>query len=174
MKLKINPEFKKCIPSLTEDEFQTLEKSLINEGCRDAIVIWNSTIVDGHNRYKICQDQELDFNIIEREFDSEDAAKIWIIDNQKGRRNLTDGWKWELAQTKKALLLEKGKKTQGVRTDLLLKNNKKSQDSSLLIFNKDEKPSEPKHNTQKELAKDLGWSASKVGMADKVWKEAEK
>ena len=103
MKLKINPEFKKCIPSLTEDEFQTLEKSLINEGCRDAIVIWNSTIVDGHNRYKICQDQELDFNIIEREFDSEDAAKIWIIDNQKGRRNLTDGWKWELAQTKKAL-----------------------------------------------------------------------
>ncbi len=28
------------------------------------------------------------------------------------------------------------------------------------------------HNTQKEIAKDLGWSTGKVAMADKVWKES--
>lgn len=38
------------------------------------------------------------------EFASKDDAKIWMIDNQKGRRNLTDGWKWELAQAKKKIL----------------------------------------------------------------------
>ena len=28
------------------------------------------------------------------------------------------------------------------------------------------------HNTQKEIAKELGWSTGKVAMADKVWKDA--
>jgi len=28
------------------------------------------------------------------------------------------------------------------------------------------------HNTQKELASELGWSTGKVAMADKVWKES--
>ena len=32
---------------------------------------------------------------------------------------------------------------------------------------------EPKHSTQKELAKELNWSTGKVAMADKVWKETD-
>jgi hypothetical protein len=42
----------------------------------------------GHNRYGICQKHNFQFKTIEREFDSKDDACIWIIDNQKGRRNL--------------------------------------------------------------------------------------
>jgi N6-adenosine-specific RNA methylase IME4 len=79
-----------------------------------------------------------------------------MIDNQKSRRNLTDGWKFELAQAKKAILLEKNRKFQGMRTDLLSNVDKKLE----------------VHNTQKELAKDLGWSSGKVAMADKVWSKA--
>ena len=90
---------------------------------------------------------------------SYDAAKVWMIDNQKGRRNLTDGWKFELAQTRKALLAEKGKKVY----DETVGRPKKSLS----------KVDNDKHNTQQELAKDLGWSTGKVAMADKVWKEAE-
>ena len=104
---------------------------------------------------------------------AENEAKVWIIDNQKGRRNLTDGWKWELAQEKKKLLLEKGKEnlkipTGGRNRMTLLKNNKVETKND-----EPEKPTPKPHNTQKELAKDLGWSPAKVGMADKVWKDAD-
>lgn len=55
MNLKINKEFEELIPPLTIEEEENLENSLKNEGCRDALVVWNGTIVDGHHRYKICK-----------------------------------------------------------------------------------------------------------------------
>ncbi len=55
MQLKIDSEFQSLIPPLTPEELAGLEDSLKSEGCRDALVVWNDTIVDGHNRYEICQ-----------------------------------------------------------------------------------------------------------------------
>ena len=86
--IKIDEEFRTIIPPLTDDEFQRLEKSILAEGVREPIITWNGTIIDGHNRYRICEKHGLDFKTSEREFDSRDAAKIWIIENQFGRRNL--------------------------------------------------------------------------------------
>ena len=84
----IDPEFKSLIPPLSEDEFARLEKSIIAEGVRDPIITWNGVIVDGHNRYNITQAHGLECPNREREFANRDAAKIWIIENQFGRRNL--------------------------------------------------------------------------------------
>ena len=185
MELQINPEFQNLIPPLTEDEYQTLENSIIEEGCRDALVIWNDTIIDGHNRYEICQKNNMEFQTIAYDFDSEKDVKVWIIDNQKGRRNLTDGWKYELEQKKRELLIEigkqlkaeAGKKHQGnqhVKMEELSTIDKSSKVTDITKKNKQKKSkSEPKHNTQKEIAKDLGWSTGKVAMADKIWKEAD-
>ena len=159
MDLTINPEFQNLIPPLTDDERSILEKSIINEGCRDALITWNDTVVDGHNRYEICRKHNIDFKTLPYEFESDQEAKIWIIDNQKGRRNITDGWKWELAQIKKAILIEKGK--------LNISANKGGT-TTLSQVDK-----EAGHNTQKELAKELNWSTGKVAMADKVWKETD-
>ena len=38
--VKIDDEFSSLIPALTEDEYKRLEASILNEGCRDAIVLW--------------------------------------------------------------------------------------------------------------------------------------
>jgi hypothetical protein len=46
-------------------------------------------LVDGHNRYRICQAHGLSFAVVERAFDSRDAAQDWIDANQLGRRNLS-------------------------------------------------------------------------------------
>ena len=48
--MKIDKEFADLIPPLTEEEYKGLETSILNEGCRDALVVWNDTLVDGHNR----------------------------------------------------------------------------------------------------------------------------
>ena len=157
MILKIKNEFKELIPPLSIDEFKQLETNVLEEGIRDKIITWNGFIIDGHNRYEIAQKWDLDFEVEERHFDNENDVILWMIDNQNGRRNLTDGWKYKLEQIKKGILLKKGKKTQGTRTDLL----------SIV-----DKRLEPKHNTQKEIAKSLNWSTGKVAMADVVFKKA--
>jgi len=159
--LIIDAEFKNLIPPLSESELSQLEINIINDGCRDPIVIWNGIIVDGHNRFNICTNNSIEFNTVEKEFDNKNAVKLWMINNQAGRRNLTDGWKFELLQSKKDILLLVGKS----------KQERKPVDSVLSTIDKTEE--EIPHNTRSEIANDLGWSTGKVAMADKVWKEAD-
>ncbi len=48
--LKIDPEFEAAIPPLTEDEFDLLKQNILSEGrLLSPLIIWNGTIVDGHN-----------------------------------------------------------------------------------------------------------------------------
>ena len=159
--MQIKEEFKKLIPPLSVEEKRQLESNIIADGCREPLVLWVDILIDGHNRYEICVRLNIEFKTISKDFENESAVKLWMIDNQRGRRNLTDGWKFELAQVKKAVLSEIGKITQGKRTDLLS------------TIDNDFKEPTQKHNTQAEIAKDLGWSTGKVGMADVVFKEAE-
>lgn len=85
----IDKEFKDLIPRLTAEEYGQLEKNIVAEGCRDALVTWQSILIDGHNRYEICQKHGVDFKTVEKEFENRDAVIDWIINNQLGRRNLT-------------------------------------------------------------------------------------
>ena len=52
--IKIDKEFKELIPALSVDEKTALEENIKKEGCRDALVLWGETLIDGHNRYEIC------------------------------------------------------------------------------------------------------------------------
>ncbi|MEI8045852.1 MAG: hypothetical protein WCI92_00630 [Bacteroidota bacterium] len=87
--LTILPELENFLPPLSPKQFSALEKRLRDEGCRNAIVVWNHIIIDGHNRYKICKARNIEFNIIEKEFPNIDAVKVWMIDNQKEQRQLS-------------------------------------------------------------------------------------
>ena len=49
--LKIDPEFQSQIPPLTDDEFKQLEENILKEGkLLSPLIVWNNTLVDGHNR----------------------------------------------------------------------------------------------------------------------------
>jgi len=89
MKIKVNDRLKQFIPPLMDEEFRLLEASILESGCRDPIVIWNGTIIDGHNRYAICKKHGVEFATVEMEFDDTEAAMDWMDSNQLGRRNLT-------------------------------------------------------------------------------------
>lgn len=109
--LQIDPEFQALIPQLSEDERAELEASLRAEGCRDALVVWagQGVIVDGHNRYAICQAHDIPFEIKEHDFEDRDAAKEWIIRNQFARRNLTPFARADLALRLKAVIAARAK-----------------------------------------------------------------
>lgn len=89
-KLEVDPAFHDLIHPLAKDEYRRLESSIIKEGCRDPIVVWQGVIVDGHNRYTICTRQGIPFHIIDMEFDSREDAIAWICSNQLGRRNINE------------------------------------------------------------------------------------
>ena len=90
--LIIDPEFESVIPPLTELEFDQLRKNILEDKeVFHPIIVWNNTIVDGHNRYKILKEcQNLLFRIRKLDFEDRYEVIAWICKNQIGRRNLSD------------------------------------------------------------------------------------
>lgn len=89
--LTIDPEFEAKCPPLTEDELSQLEENILEEGLvLMPLIVWNDTIVDGHNRYRIAQAHPgIEFRTHEKQFSNRYEALSWICKNQLGRRNLT-------------------------------------------------------------------------------------
>lgn len=163
--IEIKEEFKKLIPALTTEEYKQLEDNCLEEGIREKIILWNNYIIDGHNRYNIAKQWNLEFETESKNFSSEDDVILWMIDNQNGRRNLTDGWKYKLQQRKKEILTKKGKE-KASKSKIGNTNASKTKLSNI------DKDVLPKHNTRKLIANELGWSTGKVAMADVVFKKA--
>ncbi len=90
--LIINPGFRDIIRPLKPEEFSMLEDNILKDKrVLFPLVVWNGTIVDGHNRWTIIQKHpEIPYTVQEVDFPDEWAAKAWICANQLGRRNLTD------------------------------------------------------------------------------------
>ena len=113
--LQTSEKLANVMPGLQDAEQELLTQSLLKEGCRDALVVWNGIIVDGNNRYRICRQYNIPFAYIEMDFDSEEKARLWIIRNQLARRNLPDFVKCELVLPFEAELKAEAKKRQGQR-----------------------------------------------------------
>jgi N6-adenosine-specific RNA methylase IME4 len=110
--LQIDPEFRNLMPPLTKEEYESLEKSICREGCRDPLVVWENIVLDGIHRLEICRKHGIPFAIIEKECENRDEAKLWIIENQYARRNLTDYWRCLLALAKESLLRNQARERQ--------------------------------------------------------------
>jgi hypothetical protein len=87
----IDQEFAGLWRALDEDERSRLEASILEEGCRDPIIVWDEEdiLLDGHNRLEICSEHGVNYDIRRLQFADRAAARIWMIRNQLARRNLT-------------------------------------------------------------------------------------
>lgn len=168
----IDKEFKSLIPPLTKDEYDGLEQSILAEGCRDALVIWDKTefansdylldsdpailheyiLLDGHNRYEICKKYGLQFNTKQMFFRDRDDAIYWIIKNQFGRRNLSAYDRARLVLRLKPVIAERAKEQQ-IRT----KENRVCQISDKQAI-----------DTKKELATVAGISHDTIAKVEKI------
>lgn len=110
--IRIDPEFKALIPPLAKEEFAQLEENILRDGCRDALVVWDGLLLDGHNRHKICTENLLPFEIVKVELASRDEAKVWVIKNQLGRRNLQPFQRGELVLVGEPLIAALAKANQ--------------------------------------------------------------
>lgn len=110
--LKIDPEFEALIPPLNSEELKMLEESIVANGCESPLIVWDGVIVDGHNRYAICQKHSIPFAITEKKFETRDVALLWMLRNQLGRRNLNNYQRSELALKLEPLLKAESKQSQ--------------------------------------------------------------
>lgn len=163
--MKIDAEFQSLIPPLTYEEKKMLEESILNEGCRDAIVLWGDTIIDGHNRYEICTKHEIPFETVNREFESRNEVIEWIIKNQFGRRNLPLHERARLALRLKSVIAEKAKSNKqeaANKMNLIVGNNVSAEicENVLPI------------DTREEIAKAAGVSHDTIAKVEKIEEDA--
>ena len=90
MSVVIDPEFASLIHAPSADELRGLEADIVARGCLDAIKTWNGLIVDGHNRFEICERLGKPYRVEALSFGTRDEAKAWMIAHQLGRRNLPE------------------------------------------------------------------------------------
>jgi DNA modification methylase len=116
--IEIKEEFKKLIPALTAEEFKQLEENILKDGIRDPLVLWNGYLIDGHNRYQIAFKHGLEYKTIDKEFKDESEVKEWMINNQFGRRNLSNYQRSVLALELESVFSKRAKEQQGQRNDI--------------------------------------------------------
>lgn len=87
---EIDPDLNEVLPKLSDADYKALEQSLLTDGFKGApIMVWGDVIVDGHNRYEICNKHNIPYEVKEIEFASKEDAIIWMVRQQLGRRSLT-------------------------------------------------------------------------------------
>ena len=119
------PEMEQLLPPLSGEQFSALESNILENGCYAPIIVnEDMVIIDGHNRFRVCEKHGLPYRMLVFSFTDLLEAKQWALDTQKGRRNLD---KWKLGQIALKLKPEieaRARTNQGSRTDLSVNSPK--------------------------------------------------
>jgi DNA modification methylase len=107
--MQILQELESLIPPLSNEEFKQLERNILEEGIREPLITWNGILIDGHNRYRIAQEHDMNYETLEKEFENINRVKEWMINNQFGRRNLSNYQRSVLALQLEDVFREKAK-----------------------------------------------------------------
>ena len=159
--LKVDKEFEDLLPILSMEELENLENSILQYGMLDPIKIWQEPdtgewiIIDGHNRYNILKKHDIDWHFwqdykIMGELETREDVKQWMLEQQLGRRNLSDAEKYEIVQKFKGIFQKKAKENQSLGGKGI--------------------PNLVKVNVQEEMSKAIGVSKGTYSKLDKVMK----
>ena len=164
--LKIDPEFSAQILPLNFEELQQLELNVLRDGkLTDPIIVWNKTILDGHNRYNLLKKHSfIEYEIKEMEFSSRQDALIWICNHQLGRRNLTPERRKYLIgkryEAEKQISQNRGNQYTSAKKDATDQNDPCQNKSG-------------SHVTRQRIAKETGTSEGYVQRAEKYMNGVE-
>ena len=157
---RIDQELQKVMPELSEEDYKELENSLLKDGFKGSpIIVWGDIIIDGHNRYEICQKHGIPYEIKELSFDNKEEVIQWMVRAQLGRRNLTPLQRIKLVETYRPIYEKQAKDNKSANG-----GNKKAES---------EKSPTPKKPTKKidvreELASDAGVSTNTYSKGKKI------
>jgi ParB-like chromosome segregation protein Spo0J len=119
--IRINPEYASLVPELSPEEFESLKQSIkkANGLYVPIIVNQDGIILDGHHRYKACQELGIEPKTIVREFSDKSKEQLFVIECNLIRRQLNNFQRTELALKSKPILeaIVKGNESLGGKGD---------------------------------------------------------
>jgi hypothetical protein len=177
--IRVDAEFESLISPLQPDERAQLATDIRHHGPRDAIMAWaengnidSPVLLDGHTRLSILDEMRAEqdaepsrlmnspINVKVHVLDTETipdraAALLWILENQIGRRNLTDDQRaviWnDIREQRSRVASEEGAaKARAAKTD------------SVKLAETIDKPSSVKTDTRKAIAEESKIPESKL------------
>ena len=174
MNIVVREDLKSYIEPLTPDEHDALERSLLAEGCRDALVLWGDVLVDGHNRYGLCRKHGLPFNTVQNpRFQSIEDVHLWMIDQHLGRRSVSDYQRGVLALRKKEIVAARESAAKAAKKDAHMRAEVLGQAEPLdPIGGEPAAAAEPPIKSREEVAKAARLSPTQVTMIEKIQKQA--
>jgi ParB-like chromosome segregation protein Spo0J len=165
MSLRVNSEYSKLLPKMSEQEFAELKNSIKTEGQHYPIIVnENLEVLDGHHRLQACieLDVEPDFEV--RKFEDKLLEKKFVIEANLRRRHLNNYQLIELAvpllEIEKAL----AKKRQS-------NGGRRGRDIQLGLTPNDAEAS-PKSKASEIVAKKTGLSTRTLERGKKIMEKA--
>ena len=174
MNIVVNEELKAYIDPLTPEEHDALERSILAEGCRDALVLWGDVLVDGHNRYGICQKHGLPFQTVQNtRFQSMEDVHLWMIDQHLGRRSVSDFQRGVLALRKREIVAERRARAAAAFVAGNAEAQTQPEESSATAAPAAASVAPPEDLSSREaIARAARLSSSQVVMIEKIQKQA--
>ena len=169
----VNEELKAYIDPMTSEEYEALERSILAEGCRDALVLWGNVLVDGHHRYSVCQKHGLPFQTVQHaHFRSMDDVHLWMIDQHLGRRSVSAFQRGVLALRKRDILAQRARAKKAAAAAPAPAPTEAADDEAVAHHGPAaDAPSEPA-GSREAMAREARLSHSQIGLIEKIHKQA--
>ena len=166
MSLRVNPEYEKLLPKMSDEEFAELKASIQAEGQHYPIVANEDLeVLDGYHRFKACIELDIEPDFEVRKFEDKLVEKKFVIEANLRRRHLN---KFQLVELGVPLLeIEKAlaKKRQAL-------GGKMGRNIQLGLAPDDAKPVLKKSKATAAVAKKVGVSTRTFERGKKILEKA--
>ena len=154
--IRMDDEFAELLPPLREGELRGLEADIRANGCLMPLIVWNGILVDGYQRYSICRQHGVPFEVRQMRFASRDEALLWAWNQQKNRRNISPYVRVERALRFKPYVEARAKAKQRASGGAVIQNS-----------------GEPPLRTDKELARIANVSHDTIARVEYIRNRAD-
>lgn len=166
MSLRLNPEYEKLLPKMSDEEFAELKASIQAEGQHYPIVANEDLVVlDGHHRFKACIELGIEPDFEVRKFEDKLIEKKFVIEANLRRRHLTKFQLVELGVPLLEIEKELAKKRQ-------VEGGKTGRNIQLGLAPSDAKPVLTKSKATAVVAKKVGVSTRTFERGKKILEKA--
>ena len=113
--INVKQEYEALLPKLSDEEFKELKSSIKKNGLFYPIIVnENNVILDGHTRFRICQQLGIEAKTERKIFEDKLDEKIFVIETNLKRRQLNKFQSIELNLKLAPLLAEKGRQNKSI------------------------------------------------------------
>jgi len=85
-----NPEYEKIVPPHSNEKYEELKQSILENGLYEDIIINESNeVLDGHHRLRACKDVNVIPRFQVKKFDSKDKERLYVMETNLYRRQLS-------------------------------------------------------------------------------------